>query len=117
MLNCLISISCPLSSSYVFLLLCYDPERFGQGCLAFGPPHVPLSIRVRQSMSHRGDFPLAPLRRSLNGVIEQMEKFSSDLHDLSHKVEATHHTTSQELAMGARQRDKQLKGMSAIPLC
>ncbi|XP_064322952.1 fas-binding factor 1 isoform X4 [Phalacrocorax carbo] len=47
--------------------------------------------------------------RSLNGVIEQMEKFSSDLHDLSHKVEATHHTTSQELAMGARQRDRQLK--------
>ncbi|NXW03026.1 FBF1 factor, partial [Fregetta grallaria] len=47
--------------------------------------------------------------RSLNGVIEQMEKFSSDLHDLSHKVEATHHTTSQELAVGARQRDKQLK--------
>ncbi|NXO59593.1 FBF1 factor, partial [Aramus guarauna] len=47
--------------------------------------------------------------RSLNGVIEQMEKFSSNLHDLSHKVEATHHTTSQELAMGAQQRDKQLK--------
>lgn len=67
-------------------------------------------------MSQRGDPPLAPLCRSLNGVIEQMEKFSSDLHDLSHKVEATHHTTSQELAMGARQRDKQLKGMSAIPL-
>uniref|UniRef100_A0A8B9T587 Fas binding factor 1 n=1 Tax=Anas platyrhynchos TaxID=8839 RepID=A0A8B9T587_ANAPL len=51
----------------------------------------------------------APLRRSLNGVIEQMEKFSSDLHNLSHKVEATHHTTSQELAMGARQRDEQLR--------
>ncbi|KAM9281751.1 fas-binding factor 1 [Morus bassanus] len=49
--------------------------------------------------------------RSLNGVIEQMEKFSSDLHDLSHKVEATHHTTSQELAMGARQRDRQLKAL------
>ncbi|XP_075624025.1 fas-binding factor 1 homolog [Balearica regulorum gibbericeps] len=47
--------------------------------------------------------------RSLNGVIEQMEKFSSNLHDLSHKVEAMHHTTSQELAVGARQRDKQLK--------
>ncbi|NXK26621.1 FBF1 factor, partial [Arenaria interpres] len=47
--------------------------------------------------------------RSLNGVIEQMEKFSSDLHDLSHKVEATHHSTSQELAMGARQRDQQLR--------
>uniref|UniRef100_A0A672UYE0 Fas binding factor 1 n=1 Tax=Strigops habroptila TaxID=2489341 RepID=A0A672UYE0_STRHB len=44
--------------------------------------------------------------RSLNGIIEQMEKFSSDLHDLSHKVEATHQTTSQELA---QQRDKQLK--------
>ncbi|NXT54415.1 FBF1 factor, partial [Pluvianellus socialis] len=49
--------------------------------------------------------------RSLNGVIEQMEKFSSDLHDLSHKVEATHHSTSQELAMGARQRDMQLKAL------
>ncbi|XP_042739848.1 fas-binding factor 1 isoform X3 [Lagopus leucura] len=47
--------------------------------------------------------------RSLNGVIEQMERFSSDLHNLSHRVEATHHTTSQELAMGARQRDEQLK--------
>ncbi|NWX84104.1 FBF1 factor, partial [Nothoprocta pentlandii] len=47
--------------------------------------------------------------RSLNGVIEQMEKFSSDLHDLSHRVEATHHSTSQELAMGAQQRDRQLK--------
>ncbi|NXE27751.1 FBF1 factor, partial [Ardeotis kori] len=47
--------------------------------------------------------------RSLNGVIEQMEKFSNNLHDLSHKVEVTHHTTSQELAMGARQRDKELQ--------
>ncbi|NXL41245.1 FBF1 factor, partial [Podilymbus podiceps] len=47
--------------------------------------------------------------RSLNGIIEQMEKFSSNLHDLSHKLEATQHTTSQELAMGARQRDKQLQ--------
>ncbi|XP_055653485.1 fas-binding factor 1 isoform X1 [Falco peregrinus] len=47
--------------------------------------------------------------RSLNGIIEQMEKFSSNLHDLSRKVEATHHTTSQELAMGVRQRDEQLK--------
>ncbi|XP_054250032.1 fas-binding factor 1 [Indicator indicator] len=47
--------------------------------------------------------------RSLNGVIEQIERVSSDLHDLSHKMEATHHSTSQELAMEARQRDKQLK--------
>uniref|UniRef100_A0A8C6JG18 Fas-binding factor 1 C-terminal domain-containing protein n=1 Tax=Melopsittacus undulatus TaxID=13146 RepID=A0A8C6JG18_MELUD len=44
--------------------------------------------------------------RSLNGIIEQMEKFSSDLHDLSHKMEAMHQTTSQELA---QQWDKQLK--------
>ncbi|XP_062489735.1 LOW QUALITY PROTEIN: fas-binding factor 1 [Pezoporus occidentalis] len=44
--------------------------------------------------------------RSLNGIIEQMEKFSSNLHDLSHKVEAMHQTTSQELA---QQWDKQLK--------
>ncbi|KFP65608.1 Fas-binding factor 1, partial [Cariama cristata] len=49
--------------------------------------------------------------RSLNGIIEQMEKFSSNLHDLSHKVEATRHTTSQELAMGAQQWDKQVKGL------
>lgn len=89
----------------------------GQGCPAFGPPHHTSSSPSQcDGVSHRGEAPLAPLHRSLNGVIEQMEKFSSDLHDLSHKVEATHHTTSQELAMGAQQRDKQLKGTSAIPL-
>ncbi|KAM9119323.1 fas-binding factor 1 [Pangshura tecta] len=47
--------------------------------------------------------------RSLNGVIEQMEKFSSNLSDLSYKVEASHHNTSQELEIGARQRDEQLR--------
>ncbi|XP_053906493.1 fas-binding factor 1 homolog isoform X2 [Cuculus canorus] len=47
--------------------------------------------------------------RSLNGVTEQMEKFSSDLHNLLHKVEAMHHSTSQELALGAQHRDQQLK--------
>ncbi|KAM9371429.1 fas-binding factor 1 [Phaethornis superciliosus] len=47
--------------------------------------------------------------RSLNSIVEQIEKFSSDLHNLLHKVETTHHTTSQELAMEARQRDRQLK--------
>ncbi|XP_061865396.1 fas-binding factor 1 homolog [Colius striatus] len=41
--------------------------------------------------------------RSLNGVIERMEKFSSDLHELWHKVEAKHHSTSQELATWAQQ--------------
>ncbi|XP_030317619.1 fas-binding factor 1 isoform X2 [Calypte anna] len=47
--------------------------------------------------------------RSLNSIVEQIEKFSSDLHNLLHKVETTHHTTSQELATEARQRDRQLK--------
>ncbi|XP_071620035.1 fas-binding factor 1 isoform X6 [Heliangelus exortis] len=47
--------------------------------------------------------------RSLNSIVEQIEKFSSDLHSLLHKVETTHHTTSQELATEARQRDRQLK--------
>ncbi|XP_074746101.1 fas-binding factor 1 homolog isoform X3 [Strix uralensis] len=47
--------------------------------------------------------------RTLNGVIEQMEKFSSDLRDVLHRVEATHHITSQELAMGAQKQQKQLK--------
>uniref|UniRef100_A0A8C5RD88 Fas binding factor 1 n=1 Tax=Laticauda laticaudata TaxID=8630 RepID=A0A8C5RD88_LATLA len=47
--------------------------------------------------------------RSLNCVIDQMEKFSSNLNDLASKVEATHHTTHQGLEMGARQRDEQLR--------
>ncbi|XP_030064092.1 fas-binding factor 1 [Microcaecilia unicolor] len=47
--------------------------------------------------------------RSLNGVIEQMEMFSSKLTDLSYKVETTHHTTSHELEVGARQREGQLR--------
>ncbi|XP_074701846.1 fas-binding factor 1 homolog isoform X1 [Strix aluco] len=47
--------------------------------------------------------------QTLNGVIEQMEKFSSDLRDILHRVEATHHITSQELAMGAQKQQKQLK--------
>ncbi|KAM6300451.1 fas-binding factor 1 [Aegotheles albertisi] len=47
--------------------------------------------------------------RSLNSVIEQIEKCSSDLHNLSQKMEAMHHSTSQELAMEAQQRDRQLK--------
>uniref|UniRef100_A0A5F8H5X8 Fas binding factor 1 n=1 Tax=Monodelphis domestica TaxID=13616 RepID=A0A5F8H5X8_MONDO len=49
--------------------------------------------------------------RSLNGVIEQMEKFSCSLNELSSRVEATHLTNSQELEMGARQRDKQLQAL------
>lgn len=67
-------------------------------------------------MSHRGDPPLAPLHRSLNGVIEQMEKFSSNMHELAQKIEATHRTASQELVAEAQQRDKCLKGTPAIPL-
>ncbi|CAM9135192.1 unnamed protein product, partial [Bubo scandiacus] len=47
--------------------------------------------------------------RTLNGVIERMEKFSSDLCDVLHRVEATHHSTSRELAVGAQMQEKQLK--------
>ncbi|KAJ6660452.1 hypothetical protein lerEdw1_017876 [Lerista edwardsae] len=47
--------------------------------------------------------------RSLNGIIHQMEKFSSNLNELSNKVEATHQTTSHGLEIGTRQRDEQLK--------
>lgn len=48
--------------------------------------------------------------RSLNGVIEQMEKFSSSLHELSSRVEASHLSTAQERELGLRQRDEQLRG-------
>ncbi|KAB1265354.1 Fas-binding factor 1 [Camelus dromedarius] len=47
--------------------------------------------------------------RSLNGIIEQMEKFSSSLHELSSRVEASHLSTTQEWELGIRQRDEQLR--------
>ncbi|NXL40424.1 FBF1 factor, partial [Glaucidium brasilianum] len=47
--------------------------------------------------------------RTLNSFIDRMEKFSSDLCDVLHKVEATHHTTSQELAIRAQKQEKQLR--------
>ncbi|NXC20590.1 FBF1 factor, partial [Corythaeola cristata] len=47
--------------------------------------------------------------RSLNGVMEQVELFSSNLRELSHKIEAMYRATSQELAMGAQQWDTRLK--------
>ncbi|XP_028608756.1 fas-binding factor 1 [Grammomys surdaster] len=47
--------------------------------------------------------------RSLNGIIEQMEKFSSSLNTLSSRVEASHLTTSQERELGIRQQDEQLR--------
>ncbi|XP_036921137.1 fas-binding factor 1 isoform X4 [Sturnira hondurensis] len=49
--------------------------------------------------------------RSLNGVIEQMEKFSSSLNELSSRVEASHLTTAQEWELGIQQRDKQLRAL------
>ncbi|XP_030361637.1 fas-binding factor 1 homolog isoform X1 [Strigops habroptila] len=72
--------------------------------------------RLRQTKDLEVDAVTGPTShtRSLNSIIEQMEKFSINLLDLSHKVEATQQTTSQELA---QQRDKQLKGTSAVPLC
>uniref|UniRef100_A0A8C6RZM9 Fas binding factor 1 n=1 Tax=Nannospalax galili TaxID=1026970 RepID=A0A8C6RZM9_NANGA len=49
--------------------------------------------------------------RSLNGIIEQMEKFSSSLTALSSRVEASHLTTSQERELGIRQQDEQLRAV------
>ncbi|XP_037664992.1 fas-binding factor 1 isoform X4 [Choloepus didactylus] len=49
--------------------------------------------------------------RSLNGVIEQMEKFSSSLNELSSRVEASHLTTAQERELGMRQQDAQLRAL------
>ncbi|XP_073876654.1 fas-binding factor 1 isoform X6 [Macaca fascicularis] len=49
--------------------------------------------------------------RSLNSIIQQMEKFSSSLHELSSRVEASHLTTSQERELGIRQRDEQLRAL------
>ncbi|KAF6298535.1 Fas binding factor 1 [Rhinolophus ferrumequinum] len=49
--------------------------------------------------------------RSLNGVIEQMEKFSSSLNELSSRVEASHLTTAQERELGIRQQDEQLRAL------
>ncbi|XP_053517239.1 fas-binding factor 1 isoform X4 [Artibeus jamaicensis] len=49
--------------------------------------------------------------RSLNGVIEQMEKFSSSLNELSSRVEASHLTTAQEWELGIQQQDKQLRAL------
>lgn len=49
--------------------------------------------------------------RSLNGVIEQMEKFSSSLSELASRVEASHLSTAQEWELGIQQRDKQLRAL------
>lgn len=49
--------------------------------------------------------------RSLNSIIHQMEKFSSSLHELSSRVEASHLTTSQEWELGIRQHDEQLRAL------
>ncbi|KAG8519381.1 Fas-binding factor 1 [Galemys pyrenaicus] len=49
--------------------------------------------------------------RSLNGIIEQMEKFSSSLNELSSRVEASHASTAQERELGMRQRDEQLRAL------
>lgn len=49
--------------------------------------------------------------RSLNGIIEQMESFSHKLGDLSVRVESTQVNASQELELGARQREGQLRAL------
>lgn len=55
---------------------------------------------------------VCPWSRSLTGVIEQMEQFSSRLGDLSSRVESTHEHTAQGLEQGARHRDEQLRSTS-----
>ncbi|XP_074778457.1 fas-binding factor 1 homolog [Athene noctua] len=47
--------------------------------------------------------------RTLNGVVDRMEKFYGTLCDVLRKVEATQQTTSQELAMGTQKQEKYLK--------
>ncbi|XP_074774207.1 fas-binding factor 1 homolog [Athene noctua] len=47
--------------------------------------------------------------RTLNGVVDQMEKFCGTLRDVLRKVEATQQTTSQELAMGTQKQEKCLQ--------
>uniref|UniRef100_A0A1A8CZY4 Fas (TNFRSF6) binding factor 1 n=1 Tax=Nothobranchius kadleci TaxID=1051664 RepID=A0A1A8CZY4_NOTKA len=49
--------------------------------------------------------------RSLTGVIEQMEQFSSRLGELSSRVESSHEHTAQGLEQRARHRDEQLRTM------
>ncbi|XP_007574233.1 fas-binding factor 1 homolog [Poecilia formosa] len=49
--------------------------------------------------------------RSLAGVIDQMEQFSSRLGELSSRVESTHEHTAHGLEQGARHRDEQLRIM------
>uniref|UniRef100_A0A8C6WX91 Fas-binding factor 1 C-terminal domain-containing protein n=1 Tax=Neogobius melanostomus TaxID=47308 RepID=A0A8C6WX91_9GOBI len=49
--------------------------------------------------------------RSLSGVIEQMEQFSSRLGELSSRVESTHESAAHGLEQGARHRDEQLRIM------
>uniref|UniRef100_A0A1A7XBT9 Fas (TNFRSF6) binding factor 1 n=1 Tax=Iconisemion striatum TaxID=60296 RepID=A0A1A7XBT9_9TELE len=49
--------------------------------------------------------------RSLTGVIEQMEQFSSRLGELSSRVESSHEHTAQGLEQGTRHRDEQLRTM------
>lgn len=49
--------------------------------------------------------------RSLTGVIEQMEQFSSRLGELSSRVESTHEHTAHGLEKGARHREEQLRIM------
>ncbi|XP_034037421.1 fas-binding factor 1 homolog isoform X2 [Thalassophryne amazonica] len=49
--------------------------------------------------------------RSLTAVIEQMEKFSSRLGELSSRVESTHEHTTQGLEHRTQHRDKQLQIM------
>lgn len=58
-----------------------------------------------------------PLSRSVAGVIEKMEQFSSRLGELSSRVESTHEHTAHGLEQEARHRDQQLRSILHTHTC
>lgn len=58
-----------------------------------------------------------PLSRSVAGVIEKMEQFSSRLGELSSRVESTHEHTAHGLEQEARHRDEQLRSILHTHTC
>ncbi|XP_045425914.1 fas-binding factor 1 isoform X2 [Lemur catta] len=72
--------------------------------------HHPGPVHPRARARGPRDSVTQSSSRSLNGIIDQMEKFSSKLNELSSRVEASHLTTSQERELGTRERDEQLRG-------
>lgn len=49
--------------------------------------------------------------RSLNGIMDQMERYSSSLQELSSRVEASYLSTTQQRELGIRQQDQQFRAL------